>query len=142
MSALRSRLCVVASAIAMTCSSLANADRHDQHWHGDIHHFHEHDYPHWRGGHWYHGDHGGRLGWWWIAADMWYFYPAPVYPYPNPYVPPAVVIEQEPAPVVAAPPQETVWYYCKSSRTYYPYVSACPEGWRIVPAQPADAPDR
>lgn len=140
MTTLRYGLLAGAAAVAVTCSSLVVADQHDHHWHGDIHHFHEHDDPHWRAGHWYHGNHGGQLGWWWIAADMWYLYPTPIYPYPNPYIPPAVVIEPEP--VVTAPPREAVWYYCKSSRNYYPYVSACPEGWRIVPAEPTDAPDR
>ncbi len=28
------------------------------------------------------------------------------------------------------------WYYCDSSKTYYPYVSECREGWRVVPATP------
>jgi hypothetical protein len=28
------------------------------------------------------------------------------------------------------------WYYCESSKTYYPYVSECSEGWRLVPASP------
>jgi len=139
MAALRSWLFASAVATAVTCSSFAAADPHDHGWHGDMHHFHEHDYPHWREGHWYHGDHGGHFGWWWIAADMWYFYPAPIYPYPNPYVPPAVVVEPEPAP---APPREAVWYYCKSSRNYYPYVSVCPEGWRTVPAEPREADER
>lgn len=137
MTAIRSWLFASAVATAVTCSSLATADRHDHGWHGDMHRFHDYDYPHWREGHWYHGDHGGHFGWWWIAADMWYFYPAPIYPYPNPYVPPAVVIEPEPA-----PPREAVWYYCKSSRNYYPYVSVCPEGWRTVPAEPRDADER
>jgi hypothetical protein len=138
----RFRLLAIAASIAMAYSSLSTADPHRNHWRGDIHHFHDHDYPHWRDGHWYHGDHGGRLGWWWVAANMWYLYPAPIYPYPNPYIPPAVVVEREPEPVAAILPPETVWYYCKSSRNYYPYVSVCPEGWRLVPAQPADLPDR
>lgn len=109
---------------------IAHADEHR--WHGDMRHFHEHDYPHWREGSWYHGGHDGRFGWWWVAAGMWYFYPAPVYPYPDPYEPP-VVVEQ--APSESPPPQ--YWYYCESSGNYYPYVSTCREGWKKVPAQPA-----
>lgn len=145
MNTLRSRLLVAASAVAITWNSLASADPYDHHGHddhyghGDRHYYHE--YPHWREGHWYHGDHSGHLGWWWIAGSMWYFYPAPVYPYPSPYVPP-VVVEQQPAAVTAVPPPATVWYYCNSSRNYYPYVSVCPEGWQAVPAQPNDAPMR
>lgn len=123
------------ASLVLTNSTLAIADPHDRGWH----HYRDgypryYDYPRWRAGHWYHGDHGGRLGWWWIAAGTWYFYPAPVYPYPSPYEPP-VVVEQ-------APPPETVWYYCESSRNYYPYASVCPEGWRTVPAQPRDAYER
>jgi hypothetical protein len=34
------------------------------------------------------------------------------------------------------PPASATWYYCESSKTYYPYVSQCPEGWRAVPATP------
>lgn len=128
-------------------SSFAVADRghddrhysHGDHWHGDIRYFHVHDYPRWREGRWYHGRHGGAWGWWWIAADSWYLYPAPIYPYPDPYEPPVVVQPQSAPPAnLPAPPQN--WYYCRSTRAYYPYVSTCPEGWQAVPAQPADAP--
>ena len=46
----------------------------------------------WVSGRWLHGDHLGRVGWWWIVGDGWYFYPSPVYPYPHPYayVPPDI----------------------------------------------------
>lgn len=143
MNTFRVSLFAVTTAAALTTSSIALADPpHDRHWRGDIHRFHEYDYPRWREGQWYHGHHDGRLGWWWIAAGVWYLYPSPIYPYPNPYIPPAVVIEPEPAPAVVAPPRETVWYYCESSRNYYPYVSVCPEGWRTVPAEPRDAYER
>ena len=116
----------------------ANADhdhheRHESHerWHGDIHSFERHDLPVWRGGHWHHGLHDGRLGWWWIISDLWYYYPQPVYPYPNPYTPPVVVVPP-------GSPETTIqiWYYCDSERGYYPYVSSCPEGWRAVPSVP------
>jgi Family of unknown function (DUF6515) len=36
----------------------------------------------------------------------------------------------------AAPSASATWYYCESSKTYYPYVSECREGWRAVPATP------
>jgi len=36
----------------------------------------------------------------------------------------------------AAAPSAGTWYYCESSRTYYPYVQECKEGWRQVPAAP------
>jgi hypothetical protein len=31
------------------------------------------------------------------------------------------------------------WYYCESAKGYYPYVSQCPEAWRVVPAAPPGA---
>ncbi len=58
--------------------------------------------------------------------------------------PPPGVDEAAAAPI-AAPPQaaagvapsaSATWYYCESSKTYYPYVSECKEGWRAVPATP------
>lgn len=118
-------------------------DRHDNRggWHGDIRHFHDRDMERWRGGHWSHGYHDGRLGWWWVVAGLWYFYPQRVYPYPDPYTPPPVVIVQPaPAPAPSAPPPAQYWYYCDTARGYYPYVPSCPGGWRMVPATPAGAP--
>jgi hypothetical protein len=45
-----------------------------------------------------------------------------------------------PGPLAAAPqgaaPQAASWYYCDSTKTYYPYVTECKEGWRQVPATP------
>ena len=124
-------------------------------WQGhDIRHFGRYDFAHWRGGRWYHARHEGRLGWWWVVGGLWYFYPAPIYPYPNPYVPPVVVedsppvvVEPPPEPSEATPPatvapttaQPQYWYFCKSANGYYPYVPACPEGWQRVPAVPPGA---
>ena len=31
------------------------------------------------------------------------------------------------------------WYYCETSRGYYPYVKDCPSGWKAVPPAPAPA---
>jgi hypothetical protein len=45
---------------------------------------------------------GDRDGWWWIVGCVYYLYPAPVYPYPDPYVPPTVV------------PAPTYWFYCQN----------------------------
>jgi hypothetical protein len=98
------------------------------HWEGDIHRFHEHDWDRWRGGRWYHGRHSGRDGWWWIVGGLWYFYPQPVYPYPNPYVPPVVVAPTAP------PPPPANYYYCDNPAGYYPYVPTCRVPWRLVPA--------
>lgn len=103
--------------------------------HGEIGRFHEHDWALWHNGRWFHGDHEGRLGWWWIAGGLWYFYPYPVYPYPDPYLPPDL-----PVPAVPPPPTPSAWYYCDAAHGYYPYVSACPEGWRAVAPNPAAPP--
>jgi hypothetical protein len=42
------------------------------------------------------------------------------------------------APTAEAPPPPAAgnWYYCESSKTYYPYVGSCPEGWKTVAATP------
>ncbi len=83
---------------------------------GDIRRF---DHGYWRSGHWWHGERGGRLGWWWVLGPSWYWYAQPVYPYPEPYLPPGAV--------------PGFWYWCDAYRQYYPYVGACPSGWRAVP---------
>jgi hypothetical protein len=105
-------------------------------WHGDIAHFHEHDWGLWRGGRWSHQRHDGRMGWWWVVGGAWYFYPWPVYPYPSPWDPPPVEIVTPPA-AAALPPPTPYWYFCEASKTYYPYVSSCAGGWKQVPAVPA-----
>lgn len=112
-------------------------ERHVE-YHGRIERFHEHDWGVWRGGHWSREMHEGRYGWWWVVGGLWYFYPSPVYPWPDPYVPPVVTL---PPPQVQPaspppPPQPQVWYFCTSTNSYYPYTPSCPEGWRTVPATP------
>jgi len=83
---------------------------------------HDHDAHYWHSGHWFRGGHLGRNGWWWVLGNEWYYYRAPVYPYPNPYTPPAVVTVPG-----------NYWYYCRNPRGYYPYVPACAVAWRAVP---------
>jgi hypothetical protein len=107
-------------------------------WRGDIARFHEHDWGVWRGGRWLHARHEGRLGWWWVVGGVWYFYPSPVYPYPNPWEPPVLLVP--PADVAPAVPATQYWYYCDASRRYYPYAATCAGGWKQVPAMPADTP--
>jgi len=104
-----------------------------QNWHGEIRRFGDHDLGLWRSGHWYHGRHSGRGGWWWVVGGLWYFYPTPVYPYPDPYQPPVIN-------VLPAPAAPQYWYYCADPAGYYPYVVQCRVGWRAVPATPAPAP--
>ncbi len=114
-------------------------------WRGDIRYFDRHDLPRWRGGVWRHARHQGRLGWWWVVGGSWYFYSQPVYPYPDPYIPPVVItqsdpVEPAPAIIVAPAAASQSWYFCVSSDSYYPYVASCPEGWTTVPAMPPDKP--
>ena len=141
----------LAVAALVAASMPARAEHNERHdggrggWHGDIRHFERHDFPVWRSGRWYHGRHGDRLGWWWVSAGMWYFYPVPVYPYPDPYTPPVVVVQTPPSsagtnvpPQPAASPPAQYWYFCAASNGYYPYVPSCPGGWKTVPAMPPD----
>ena len=148
-------------------------DRHERHrdhrvyrtpaWRGDMRHFERHDLPRWRGGAWRHARHEGRLGWWWVVGGgSWYFYSQPVYPYPNPYVPPeyfysqpeypyfdtyippvvimqSELVESTPDIVVAPAAASQYWYYCESTNGYYPYTASCPEGWKAVLATPPPA---
>lgn len=91
-------------------------------------------YPrYWHGGHWVHGWHMGHDGWWWVIGTAWYFYPAPVYPYPEP---PLVVVTPPPPPLI--PPQ--YYYYCPNPPGYYPGLPGCPIGWQLVPAMPGPPP--
>jgi len=108
-------------------------------WHGDIRNFHERDFSRWRGGRWFHGTHNGHLGWWWIVAGVYYFYPRAVYPYPDPYTPPVVIVQPPAGGAAPGQPAQApagTWYYCDAARGYYPYVAECPGGWRAVSAQP------
>jgi len=108
----------------------------------DVHRFHNDELIRWRGGRWNNSCFGGRCGWWWLAAGQWYFYDAPIYPYPQVvsgigFVDPAYV---EPAPAVmaapnsAAPPQ--FWYYCDNPEGYFPAVQTCNISFRQVPPPP------
>lgn len=137
-------LILMAVFLAAALSAQAERPRHGGHdgWHGDIARFPRHDMDRWRGGYWNHGWHDGHLGWWWVVAGAWYFYPQPVWPYPDPYRPPVVLVPAEPEPPPIATTQQVpqVWYYCESAQAYYPYVSSCPTGWKTVPATPPGAP--
>ena len=86
-----------------------------QNWHGGHwehrHHHHDHDF-----------DDDDDFGWFWVVGDDWFYYPEPVYPYPDPYTPPG----EEPG----------WWYWCAAAQEYYPYVTDCPSGW--VPVEPQD----
>jgi hypothetical protein len=82
----------------------------------------------WTHGRWWHGRWHGRLGWWWWANGGWFFYDAPVYPYPD-YV-------SETYYDVPGADYSDYWYYCRDPEGYYPYVRQCNGQWQPVPAQP------
>ena len=128
-------------ALSMT-PSLASAEEHFTHhvFHDrDVGHFRGHDLEVWRGGHWFHEWHNGHFGWWWFAGGVWYFYDAPVYPYPT-VVSEVTVVE----PMTAPPPPQgaaaPMYYYCDNPAGYYPYVATCPTPFRPVPAAPPAPP--
>jgi hypothetical protein len=97
----------------------------------------------------HHGHGGARFGVF-IGAPLFpYYRPYPYYSpyyYPPSYYPPTVVAPSAP-PVyieqgaVAAPAGPTgqasgaFWYYCPTSRTYYPYVQQCSTPWQPVTPQ-------
>jgi hypothetical protein len=71
-----------------------------------------------------------------------YGYPY-AYSYPYAYYPPATVITVPAAPlnyVEQSPVPAGYWYHCANPEGYYPYVKACPGGWRqVLPQPPAPA---
>jgi hypothetical protein len=128
-----------------------DGDRHEMHshWDGDIHRFHERDFGRWRAGQWFHGWNAGRYAWWWIVDGVWYPYPYVIRPYPDPYQPPVVIVQQAPPvnatpatpPAPAAPDAPGAsaaqdWYYCANPAGYYPYIAQCQGNWQKVPASP------
>jgi hypothetical protein len=76
-----------------------------------------------------------------LGFGPYWGWPGPYY-YPPAYYPPAVVVAQPAAPtqyVERTEPQAGYWYYCETSRGYYPYVKDCPSGWKAVPPAPPPA---
>lgn len=88
-----------------------------------------------------------------------YYYPGPYYYYDDYYAPSTVIIERrsppeyvekadvegrsapssEPATAAAPAPSQVRptnwWYWCESSKKYYPYVKECAGGFERVPPQ-------
>lgn len=84
----------------------------------------------WTSGYWRHEWHNNLYGWWWVVGGIWYFYAAPVYPYPL-YV--SDYSWQEPlSPIYPS----GYWYYCSASQAYYPYVQTCDVPWTPVSPVP------
>jgi hypothetical protein len=77
----------------------------------------------------------------WIGPGYWGpWWGAPVYPYPYAYpygysyAPPPVIERQPTYEGTLQEDQPYYWYFCPGSKTYYPYVKQCPEGWlKVVP---------
>lgn len=71
----------------------------------------------------------------WGPWGPWH-YPPPYY-YPSP-----VVVRSEPVTYIeqgssASAEQGSWWYYCDTTKGYYPYVKECPAGWQRVSPTPA-----
>src|SRR6185437_1417075 len=74
--------------------------RHIVRWYGP-----SFNYGRWRGGYWYHGAWGPRVGWWWVVGPTWYYYAEPVYPYPPAEVAPVYFVDAgSPPPPTASSP--------------------------------------
>jgi hypothetical protein len=63
------------------------------------------------------------------------------YPPPYAYHPAPVVVRSEPVTYIEQGSSQSAepsgwWYYCDSSRGYYPYVKECPGGWQRVAPTP------
>jgi hypothetical protein len=93
---------------------------------------------------------GFGFGWpgYWGGPGYWGwpgYWGAP-YPYYAPYYYPPVVVQEQPVTYIergdAAPARESResrrdwWYYCPETKTYYPYVKECANGWQKVAPQP------
>lgn len=73
-----------------------------------------------------------------VAAVLTAPFAYPYAPYPDAYAYqysyPYSYVEAVPVDATLSTPAPTYWYYCASAQRYYPYVSACPEGWmQVVP---------
>jgi len=66
---------------------------------------------------------------WW---DPWWYYPPPYYA----YAPPPVIGQEPPVYVEPPAPPQSYWYYCQSTKAYYPSVQTCAEAWIKVPSRP------
>jgi hypothetical protein len=72
----------------------------------------------------------GGAGFWYPYAYPYYTY---TYAYPYGYDPALAT----PTYNMAAP--APFWYFCEAANAYYPYVTTCAGGWKVVPATPDQA---
>jgi hypothetical protein len=102
----------------------------------DLGTFHGHDFMHltaeqrtaWQHGGWRHSWHNGHWGWWWVAGGLWFYYPEPIYPYPD-YIGTDYYYDYYDE--YGTPGY--YWYYCENPQGYYPYVQQCNGPWEPVP---------
>jgi hypothetical protein len=100
--------------------------------------------PSYAGGHGGHGGHGfghhhGFRGHGVIVVGpgccwgpYWWYDPYYAYPY-YAYAPPPVIVQAPPVYIEPPAPPQSYWYYCPSTRAYYPSVPTCAEAWIKVP---------
>jgi len=96
------------------------------------------------GGH-FHGGVRGEvvIGPWWGFGYPYPYWPCAYGAYPPPYYgyPPSPysAYDEPPAYVQREPEPQAYWYYCPSSRAYYPNIRECPEEWvKVSPRPPED----
>jgi len=105
--------------------------------HADFGHFSPAQHAAWVGGRWNHGWRNGHFGWWWFAGGAWFFYGAPIYPYPL-YVSDEYVDDYSDD--YSGGYGGQYWYYCQHPAGYYPYVQQCSMPWQPVPPTPPPPP--
>ncbi len=98
----------------------------------DFRHFTPGDLHSWRRGEWRHVWHDGHLAWWWYVDGLWFFYPAPIYPYPG-YIGSTYYYDYYGEYGTPA----YYWYYCEDPPGYYPYIQQCNGPWEPVPPTPS-----
>jgi hypothetical protein len=122
----------------------ARLHEHDFHT-KDVRRFDVREREHWRTGRWHNDFHSGRFGWWYEVDDVWYAYPAPVFPYPLVVAP--IIVEEAVGPVAydqappaapagfaPLPPLPKAAYHCGNPEGFFPVVDACSVEWVTVNA--------
>jgi len=123
----------------MAIAESASARGRHGHHHGHHHHGARFSFGFWGGPFWGPGYWGP--GYWGPGYGTGYWGPPAVVYAPAPE--PRVWVERDSAPAAPMPaPSASTdpnvqqwWYWCVSSRGYYPYVSSCAEGWQRVAPQ-------
>ena len=140
----------VAAALLAIAEPASARGRYGGHHHGHHHHGAHFSLgflggPYWGAGYWGPGYWGSGY---WGGPGYWgsgYWAPPTVVYAPAPE--PRVWVERDQASTAQVPPvtsntnpnAQQWWYWCASSRGYYPYVSNCAEGWQRVAPQPQGA---